>query len=315
MLPTARSKSSKNKPFLAVGVGLCTLDYICVVDKFPGSDQKLDALVASRQGGGPVSTALCAISHFGEKVSFIGKAGNDSEGQTIRAEMERFGVDTSGMVFDPYSRTARAFIWVDSDKAARTVVLDRTEIADLDPTELNVKLLKSCRYLHLDGREVKASFHAAKIAKDAGAEIVLDVGSVRENVKDLLTLVDHLVVSHKFAGIFTGQDEPGKAAMRLLEMDLETVVVTMGHRGSVYATEGDFGQMDAFDVETVDTTGAGDVFHGAYIYGLAKDWDLRDIVEFASAAAAMKCVRIGGRKGIPKVDEVVQFMEVRKGRL
>jgi sulfofructose kinase len=315
MPPTARSKSSKVKPFLVTGIGLCTLDYICIVDKFPGPDQKIDARLFSRQGGGPVSTALCAIANFGEKTSFIGKVGNDPEGTIIRDEMTQFGVDTSAIVFDAYSRTPRAFIWVDSDTGARTVVLDRTEIADLDPAELNIKLLQSCNYLLLDGREAKASFHAAKIARDAGAEIVLDVGSVRGNIGELTPLVDHLVVSRKFAEEFTGQEEPGKAVTQLLGMGFETVAVTLGNQGCVYGAEGEFGQMDAFDVETVDTTGAGDVFHGAYIYGLAKDWDLKDIVEFASAAAAMKCVRIGGRKGIPKVDEVVQFMEVKKGRL
>lgn len=315
MVQTARSNSSKAKPYLVVGVGLCALDYICIVDKFPGPDEKLDARLFSRQGGGPVPTALCAISHFGEKVAFIGKAGEDPEGETIRAEMKRFGVDTSGMVFDPYSRTPRAFIWVDFQTGARTVVLDRTEIADLEPDELDSKLLKSCRYLHIDGREAKASFHAAKIAREAGAEVVLDVGSPRENVKELLPLVDHLVVSKNFADEFTNEEEPGKAVMKLLRLGFKTAVITLGRQGSVCATEGDFFQMDAFDIETVDTTGAGDVFHGAYIYGLSKGWDLKDVVEFASAAAAMKCVRIGGRKGIPAVDEIVQFMEVKKGRL
>ena len=303
------------KTYLAAGVGLCALDYICIVDKFPGPDEKLDARRFSRQGGGPVPTALCAISHFGEKAAFIGKAGQDPEGETIRAEMNRFGVDTSGMVFDPYSRTPRAFIWVDYRDGARTVVLDRTEIADLGPDETDAKILRSCRYLLIDGRETAAAFHAAKIARDAGAEVVLDVGSPRENIDELLPLVDHLVVSRTFAEKYTGEAEPGQAVMKLLKKGFDTVVVTLGRHGSVFATEGDFYQLDAFDVETVDTTCAGDVFHGAYIYGLSKDWDLKDIVEFASAAAAMKCVRIGGRKGIPTVDEVVQFMEVKKGRL
>ncbi len=306
---------SANKKYLAVGVGLCALDYICIVDKFPVADQKLDACAFSRQGGGPVATALCTLGHFGAEVSFIGKVGNDPEGRLIASEMNRFNVETTSMVFDAYSRTPRAFIWVDKTTGARTVVLDRTEIADMAPEELDKNLLQSCRYIHLDGRETKASFHAAKIAKDAGAEVVLDVGSPREGINELLPLVDHLVVSKSFSDKFTDNEEPGQAAMKFLGMGFKTVVITLGSYGSVCATEGDFFQTDAFDIEVLDTTGAGDVFHGAYIYGLSKGWDLKEVVEFASAAAAMKCVRIGGRQGIPTVDEVVQFMEVKRGRL
>ncbi|MCP4583867.1 MAG: hypothetical protein GY839_19830 [candidate division Zixibacteria bacterium] len=304
-----------DKDYLAVGVGLCALDYICVVDKFPGPEEKIDARQFSRQGGGPVPTALCALSHFGEKTAFIGKCGGDPEGKLIKEELNRFGVNTRAMVLDPYSRTPRAFIWVDHRDGNRTVVLDRTEIADMKPIELNPVLLKSCRYLHLDGREIKVAIEAAKIAKDAGAQVVLDAGSPRENIHDLLMYVDHMIVSKKFAEDFTQETEPGAASLKMLTKGFKTVVITLGDKGSVCAADGDFYQQDAFDIEPLDTTGAGDVFHGAYIYGLGKGWDLRQTVEFASAAAAMKCVRIGGRQGIPSVDEVVQFMEVKKGRL
>ena len=296
-------------------MGLCALDYTCVVDRYPGPDMKIEAKQFSRQGGGPVPNALSALSHFGAKTSFIGKVGNDPEGKIVRSELERFGVDTSGLVMDSYSRTPRAFIWVDSHTGARTVVLDRTEIAELSAAELNEKLLQSCRYLHLDGRESPVSIYAARLAREAGAEVVLDAGSMRENIKELLPLVDHMVVSKSFAEQFTGEGEPGAACLKLLEIGFLTVTVTLGNKGCVCAMKGDFFQQDAFEVEVVDTTGSGDVFHGAYIYGLSKGWPMDQVIEFASAAAAIKCTRIGGRQGIPTVDEVVQFIEVRKGRL
>lgn len=304
-----------NTDYLAVGVGLCALDYICVVDKFPGPEEKVDARQFSRQGGGPVPTALCALSKLGEKTAFVGKCGNDPEGKSIKNELSQFGVDTRAMVFDDYSRTPRAFIWVDYRDGKRTVVLDRTEIADLKPAELNPVILKSCRFLHIDGRENEASIEAAKIARAAGAEVVLDAGSPRENIRDLLPYVDHLVVSKHFAEKFTEETEPGAASLKLQRLGFKTVVITLGEQGAVCASDSDFFQQDAFDIEPADTTGAGDVFHGAFIYGLGKNWDLKQTVEFASAAAAMKCVRIGGRQGIPTLDEVVQFMEVKKGRL
>jgi len=307
---------SSGKEYLAVGVGLCALDYICVVEKYPGPEQKIDARQFSRQGGGPVPTALCAISQLGEKTAFIGKCGGDPEGKIVKGELELFEVDTKAMVLDTYSRTPRAFIWVDAHDGSRTVVLDRTEISDLKPEELSPVLLKSCRYLLIDGRESVAALEAAKIANAANAEIVLDAGSPRENIHELLPLVDHMVVSRNFAEKFTSESEPGAASLKLLGLGFKSVVITLGALGSVCAAGGDFFQTDAFKIEKpVDTTGAGDVFHGAFIYGLGKGWDLPQTVEFASAAAAIKCTRIGGRQGIPTIDEVVQFMEERKGRL
>lgn len=314
MAQTGKSSSS-DKEFLAVGVGLCALDYISIVEKFPGADEKHDAVHFSRQGGGPVPTALCTISHFGEKAAFIGKCGNDTEGKIIVTELDHFGVDTKGMILDTYSRTPRAFIWVESGTGARTVVLDRTEIENLAVKELDAKLLSSCRYLLIDGRESTASIEAAKTAKSNGAEVILDAGSPRENINELLPLVDHIVVSTTFAELFTDEQDPGKAAMKLLGLGFKSVVITLGHDGAIYAAEGGFFYQKAFKVDVVDTTGAGDVFHGAFIYGLGKGWDLPTVVEFSCAAASLKCKRIGGRQGIPSVDEVVQLVAVSKGEL
>ncbi|MCD6163547.1 MAG: hypothetical protein J7K40_14195 [candidate division Zixibacteria bacterium] len=314
MEQTDKSHSS-NKDVFAVGVGLCALDYICLIEKYPGPDEKRDALQFSRTGGGPVPSALCAISHFGEKSSFIGKCGNDPEGRIVASELKRFDVDIQAMIFDTYSRTPRAFIWVDSHTGQRTVVLDRTEIADLTEAELNQDIIKSCRYLLIDGRENKACIAAAKIAKQNGAEVILDAGSPRENIQELLPLVDYMVVSKNFAENFTHEDEPGKAAIKLQKLGFKTVVITLGADGVICAAEGKFFHQDAFKTEVVDTTGAGDVFHGAFIYGLGKNWDLPEVIEFSSAAAALKCQRIGGRQGIPAVDEVVQFIEESKGKL
>jgi sulfofructose kinase len=314
MAQTGKSNLS-GKKYLAGGVGLCALDYISIVGKFPGPDEKLDALHFSCQGGGPVPTALCALGHFGEKTSFIGKCGNDSEGKLIVAELKRFAVDTGGMVLDTYSRTPRAFIWVESETGARTVVLDRTEIADLAPEELSMDILSSCQFLLIDGRESKASLKAAHTAAKNGAQIILDVGSQRENIRELLPVVDYLVVSRKFAEPFAKETDPGKAAMKLLALGFKAVVVTLGEDGAVCAAEGEFFYQQAFKVDVVDTTGAGDVFHGAFIYGLSKDWELPAIIEFSCAAASLKCRRIGGRQGLPSVDEVIQFIEESKGKL
>lgn len=307
MARTARLISS-DKKYLAVGVGLCALDYICTVKIFPHPDEKHDAEVFSRQGGGPVPTALCVLGNFGEKIAFIGKCGNDPEGEIIKNELNRFGVDTKAMVFDTRCRSPQAFIWVDSKSGARSVVLDRTDILDLQPEELNKHMLQSCRYLLIDGRESMASLAAVKIAKHGGAEIVLDAGSPRKNIYELLSSVDHLVVSKNFTDKFTDELNPEKAVLNLLKMGFKSVVITLGADGAVAATESGFFYQEAFEVDVVDTTGAGDVFHGAFIYGLGKGWDIQKTVEFSCATAALKCRHVGGRVGIPTVNEVISFI-------
>jgi ribokinase len=307
MRPTDKLKLSSDKP-LVVGIGLCALDYICIVENFPGKDEKHVALAGSIQGGGPVPTALCALSRLGGKAAFIGKCGTDHEGESIRQELDQFGVDTSRMVFDKSSVTPKAFIWVDSKDGARTVVLDRTKTADLLTEELDTELLQSCRYLLIDGRESQSTIAAAKIAKEASAEVILDAGSIRENMDELLSLVDHLVVSRTFSDKFTGQTNPEDAIKTLAERNFKSVIITLGAQGAIWAGNGKIGRQPAFKMEVADTTGAGDVFHGAYIYGLCQNWETPAIVKFACAAAALKCRKPGGRLGIPTLAEVEKFL-------
>lgn len=306
---TARSRS--NKP-LCVGLGLCALDFSFLVNRYPRLDEKIEAASFSRQGGGPVPTALCTLSKFGIKCSFVGKCGTDHDGMALRDDLKRFGVDTKRLILDTDSRTPRAFIIVDRDTGKRTVILDRTESSVFSPDELDISFIRKADYLLLDGREPDAAITAAMLVKKAGGEVILDAGSPRKNIADLLAYVDHLVVSNRFSIDFTQEVDPGKAALELAHMGFKSVVITSGLKGCVGATpDGDLIEQDAFEVDTVDTTGAGDVFHGAYVYGLIKKWALQQILEFASAAAALKCTRLGGRRGIPELKEVEALVESR----
>jgi ribokinase len=294
---------------LTVGVGLCALDYSCRVKRFPGRDEKHDALAGSIQGGGPVPTALCTLSRLGGRAAFIGKCGADNEGELVRQELESFGVNTKAMIFDLQYVTPKAFIWVDVNDGARSVVLDRTNITDLQPEELDNTLLGKCRYLLIDGREGSAALAAAQIARDAGAEVILDAGSPRKNIEELLPWVDHLVVSKPFADNYTGLTEPIEAVKKLSQRHFKSVIVTIGKEGAIYSANGEIFHQPAFDVKAVDTTGAGDVFHGAFIFGLSQGWEFRQITKFACAVSAMKCRSLGGRAGIPTLAETEKFIK------
>ena len=306
----ARSGSGK---LICAGLGLCALDYTFQVDKYPRLDDKIEAASFSRQGGGPVPTALCALSRLGVQSAFIGKCGKDGEGRFLREELKRFGVNTSGLILDPDSRTPRAFILVEKENGKRTVILDRTETSALSADEFKIDLIKKAKFLLIDGREVETSLTAAMLMKKSGGEVILDAGSPRKNIGDILPYVDHLVVSNRFSIDFTQEVDPGNAALKLAHMGFKSVVITSGSKGCLGATpDGLFYQQEAFEVDVVDTTGAGDVFHGGFIYGLTQGWELPKILEFASAVAAIKCTRLGGRRGIPELAEVEEFIRHRE---
>ncbi len=302
-----RSGSGK---VMCVGLGLCAMDYSYLVDKYPRLDDKVDASGFSRQGGGPVPTALCVLAKFGVSTAFLGKCGQDHEGKLIKDELARFGVNIKGLILDADSRTPRAFVIVDGETGKRTVILDRTESSVMAPDELNIGLIQKAKFLLIDGREPDSSKTAAILVKKAGGEVILDAGSQRKNIGDLLSHVDHLVASNRFSMEFTQELDPGKAALNLAHMGFKSVVITSGHKGCVAATaDGELFQHEAFKVDVVDTTGAGDVFHGAYIYGLTNGWEIPQILKFASAAAALKCTRLGGRRGIPDLEEVEALIQ------
>ena len=303
-----RSRSNKIE---CVGLGLCALDYTFVVDRYPRLDEKIDTTSFSRQGGGPVPTALCTLSKFGVACAFIGKCGKDGDGKLIRDELRRFGVNSRFLILDADSRTPRAFVIVEKESGKRTVILDRSETSALSPDELNVSSIQKARFLLIDGREPETSLTAAVLARKAGGEVILDAGSPRKKIGDILPYVDHLVASNRFSLDFTQEVDPGKAALKLAHMGFKSVVITSGHKGSIGATsDGELFQQDVFHVDVVDTTGAGDVFHGAYVYGLVRGWELPRILEFASAAAALKCTRLGGRRGIPELEEVSALIKI-----
>jgi len=228
------------------------------------------------------------------------------------------------LIIDKESKTARAFIWVDKKTGKRTVALDKTKLNDTKISELKFLNSVSTGFLHIDAREREVSIFLAKWAMKLGAKVSLDVGSLRSGVESVFSFVDHLIVSKRFACGITKLSDPFSACKELMKIrrnhgkGFETVVVTIGEDGCICGSPRRFsmsGNEDrifhspGFSAKVVDTTGAGDVFHGAFIYGLLKRWNLKKTANFANACAAMKCRKLGGRAGIPNVDEVAVFIK------
>jgi sulfofructose kinase len=317
--------SSSNKTKLdCIGFGMNAVDYLSVLDPYPDLDEKVEIVESSIQGGGPVPTAMVTLAKLGAKVAYIGKVGKAPEGRFVKAELEKEGVNTDYLIIDKESKTAKAFIWVDKKTGKRTVALDKTRLNYTKISELKFLNLVSTRFLHIDAREPEINIFLAKWAKKIGARVSLDVGSLRSGVESVFPFVDHLIVSKRFACGITKLSDPFSACRELMKIrkihgkGFDTVVVTIGEDGCICgSSQGNItGGQDntifhspGFPVKVKDTTGAGDVFHGAFIYGFLKKWDLERTAKFANACAAMKCRKLGGRAGIPDFDEVVVFIK------
>lgn len=292
-----------------LGFGICAADYLCIVSKYPALDEKTETVEFSLQGGGPVATALVTLARLGCSTSFIGRIGNDVTGKFLLNEFEKEGVNTTGVIIDQSMPTNQAFIWIDQQTGKKSIVLNDQHYREILPPEIRLDHVGTAKYLLIDGRDTEATFKLIKWAKERGAEIIIDAGSPRDRMEDLLSLADYPVVSESFCQKYLKLSDYKKAIKKLLEYGAIAAVVTCGSRGCYGGDKTGNYYQPAFEVAVVDTTGAGDVFHGAFVFGLLQHWSLQKILRFASATAAIKCTRIGGRSGIPDFQTAENFLE------
>jgi len=298
---------------IVTGLGQCSLDYFSLVDSYPENDTKKEVLEWQEQGGGPVATALVALSRLGIKCSFYGVVGDDEAGEKIRRSFSEEGVEVKGLVQRKGSSSQVAFVVVEETTAKRTILWKRPSGKALQPDELHNDFLQDSGFLLIDGLMMEASLAAAKKAKELNIPVMLDAGSARPGMLELAQLCDYVVASEVFAKGLGWELTAESLQMERESLGMKALTITLGEQGSMTVQEDQFFSMPAFRVDAVDTTGAGDVFHGGYIYGLLKGWDLRRTVRFASALAAIKCMRLGGRTGIPRLSEVMEFLRQRVG--
>ncbi len=295
-----------------VGIGQCAWDMLAVVDRFPQADTKKEVLAWEEQGGGPVATALAALSRLGVPCRCHGVIGDDREGAAIRQSLIDEGVNVTGLVTRTNAASQTAFIAIDKSMGTRTIFWKRPSGGPLRKEELAPEFLKGADFLLLDGLMKDVSLFAAQEARKAGVPVMLDAGRVREGMLDLARMSDYVVGSEEFARELGWRDDPGSFKQEVRRLGFGITTITLGARGSVTFAGEEVIACPAFPVEVVDTTGAGDVFHGGYLYGLLQKMQLRYTIRFASAVAAMKCRKLGGRAGIPRLEEVEEFLERQK---
>jgi len=289
-----------------IGLGQACVDYLGTLNAFPHEDEKAELTDLHIQCGGPASTALVTLSRFGVSTAFLGSISDDPFGVKIFNTLKNEKIGVSSLKITPGYTSQFAFIAITKETGKRTIFWHRGTVPHLLKRDVDIRQFPKARILHTDGLMVEASIEAARQAQSIGMTVVMDAGTMRDGSKELSKFVTILIASETFASPLVGRDAPHDIALHALrELGPEQVVITLGANGSIgLDNQGVIIRQKAFPVSAVDTTGAGDVYHGGYIYGLLQGWDMRDCMRFASAAAALKCTHVGAQNGIPNLKDI-----------
>ncbi|HTR68169.1 MAG TPA: carbohydrate kinase family protein [Terriglobales bacterium] len=286
-----------------VGVGLNATDTLIPLPHYPALGSKVEFHSANVLPGGQVATAVVACQQWGMRTRYVGKVGDDHAAAMHCAEFNRLGVEAH-LLTAPGCPSQQAFILVD-DAGERTVLWKRDARLTLQPEELQQKWIVNARVLHLDGHDTAAAVTAAGWAREAGVPVVADLDELYPGVEALLPKVDYLITSRDIPGRLEGDDDLLRSLPEVRSRyGCRLTAATLGHEG-VLAWDGSrFHYAPAFRVEVKDTTGAGDIFHAGFIYGLLQGWPLPRQLEFACAAAALNCTGTGARGGIQSAENI-----------
>ena len=295
-----------------VGVGASCVDQVCRLPVFPeagGALAKVRMQEQTRTCGGQIATALAACASLGLRATYLGAIGDDDDGRRIRGELAARGINVEHVEISA-APTATATILLDST-GDRIVLWHRDPALRYRPDRLPAAVIAASRVLHVDDVDVPAAIEAARVARAHGVPVTCDVDHVTPGTRELLQLVSHPVFAESVPTQLTGEADLEHALRALRRLHPERLVVTVGEKGAI-ALEGDsLLAAPGFPVTVVDSTGAGDVFRGAYIYGIVKGWSFERQLWFANAAAAVSCTKAGAMAGVPTLDEVDDLLARR----
>jgi len=280
-----------------VGVGLNATDTLIPVAHYPARGTKVEIRPTTVLPGGQTATAVVACQQWGLRTRYVGKVGGDSAAALHAAEFSRLGVEAH-LLTAPECPSQQAFILID-DSGERTVLWRRDHRLALRPEELRRDWITTARALHLDGHDTAAAAQAATWARAAGVPVIADLDELYPGVEALLRNVDYLITSRDIPGKLAPTDDLQKSLPAVHKrFACRLTAATLGTDGVLAWDGSQFHYAPAFQVETVDTTGAGDLFHAGFIYALLQGWPLQKQLDFACAAAALNCTAAGARGGI-----------------
>ncbi len=300
-----------------VGLGVCAFDIIAEADRLPGPDAKMEARSIQAQGGGLVGTALVAASRLGGHCAYLGALGDDFFGDFSVSALEREGIDIGFVERVEGASAHLAVIVADRAAGTRMILWSSEDAPELGPEHVSEQALRRTEVLHVDDYYPRAALAAARLARSMGTTVTMDLEVGGEETEEFLSLGDYVIVPLEFAAERYGASSAEQGAEALFEemapFGAIAAVVTAGTRGSAARQAGGAIYQPAYHPPVVvDTTGCGDAYHGAMALGVARGWELQKAMQVAAATAALKCRALGGRRGIPDMDEVGAFLETAR---
>ena len=295
--------------FDLVGVGLNATDTLVLLERFPAYAGKVPFTEEILSPGGQVASAVVTGARLGLRTKYIGTVGDDERGRIQVQSLEDAGVNVDDVQVREGCANQTAYILVDKSTGERTVLWRRPDGLRLDPGFVTEEKIAGARLLHIDGHDTPAVARAAEIARRHGIPVMVDVDTIYHGFEKVLPHVDYLIASSEFPAQWTSERDPLRALTLIQEeYGMRVAAMTLGAHGALARAAGRFHYSPAFVVNCLDTTGAGDTFHGAFGYAMLKGMDLDAALEFSNAMAALNCTALGARGRIASVEEARALM-------
>ena len=295
--------------FDVVGVGLNATDTLLLLPKFPAYAGKVPFTEEILSPGGQVASAMVTCANLGLRVKYIGTVGDDERGRIQLDSLRESSINLDHVQVRTNCPNQTAYILIDQSTGERTVLWKRPECLRLDPNEITPEQITSARLLHIDGHDTPAVSKAAQIARSAAIPVTVDVDTVYHGFDKVLPYVDYLVTSSEFPVQWTNESDTCKALERIQnEYGMTVAAMTLGAHGAIARVGGQFVYSPAYIINCVDTTGAGDVFHGAFCYAVLQKLPMREALDFCNAMAALNCTALGARGGIRSREQARNLM-------
>jgi sulfofructose kinase len=295
--------------FDVVGIGLNATDTLILLPKFPAYAGKAPFEREMLSPGGQVASAMVTCARLDLRVKYIGTIGDDERGRIQLESLRETGIDLSDVEVRRNCPNQTAYILIDQSTGERTVLWQRNDCLRLTAESITEEKISCGRLLHLDAHDTDAMAQAAAIARRLGIPVTLDVDTIYHGFDRVLPNVDYLIASSEFPSQWTGERDPLKALETIQEeYGMRVAGMTLGAHGALARSGGRYYYSPAFVVDCLDTTGAGDVFHGAFCYAVLQDMPLAEALDFSNAMAALNCTKIGARGGIATLAEARALM-------
>jgi sulfofructose kinase len=307
-------KLATHKRFDAVGFGLNAVDHLIVVPAYPAFDTKIRLLEHKQSAGGQTASAMVALKRLGLATAYAGRFGSDPEGHFGLATLKDDGVNVDYAEVVEGATNQIAFITIDARNGERTIVWDRDDRLAYQPDEAPIEFGSIGRVLHLDAHDPPACLRLAREAREAGTIVSADIDNVYGGLPELLPFIDILIGSKEFPHRVTGIED-GRAALIELHTRYGCAItgMTLGTAGAIVYCQGEFIESPAFAAPGAckDTTGAGDAFHGGFLYGMLRGDDVETSLRYGNAVAALKCSALGARTALPTQAQLQEFLKTQ----